>query len=175
MGIKTVAVFSEADRNALFVREAYEAVCIGQAPSKESYLNIEKIIAAAKQTQRPGAGVLDAVHAARRDHYAVAGRHPECFASQRHQAFAVQDVVQLFGDVVPVQVRTAARVDDGFREALVAYRMQVRVQQFADFRAVQGPVWGHLRAPGMAGGQGRLPSAARSFSSLARWAASMPA
>ena len=62
MGIKTVAVFSEADRNALFVREAYEAVCIGQASSKESYLNIEKIIAAAKQTQadavHPGYGFL---------------------------------------------------------------------------------------------------------------------
>ena len=38
MGIKTVAVFSEADRNALHVRYADEAVCIGPAPSAQSYL-----------------------------------------------------------------------------------------------------------------------------------------
>lgn len=58
MGIKTVAVYSEADREALFVQEAYQAVCIGPAPSKDSYLSIEKIIAAAKST---GA---DAIHPA---------------------------------------------------------------------------------------------------------------
>ncbi len=44
MGISTVAVYSEADRNAPFVRFADEAVCIGPAPSKESYLVFEKII-----------------------------------------------------------------------------------------------------------------------------------
>ena len=38
MGIKTVAVFSEADRNALHVRYANEAVCIGPPPSNQSYL-----------------------------------------------------------------------------------------------------------------------------------------
>ena len=44
MGITTVAVYSEADRNAPFVRFADEAVCIGPAPSKESYLVFDKII-----------------------------------------------------------------------------------------------------------------------------------
>ena len=44
MGISTVAVFSEADRNAPFVRYADEAVCIGPAPSSQSYLNQKKII-----------------------------------------------------------------------------------------------------------------------------------
>jgi acetyl-CoA carboxylase, biotin carboxylase subunit len=44
MGIATVAVFSEADRNAPFVRYADEAVCIGPAPSKDSYLRGDKII-----------------------------------------------------------------------------------------------------------------------------------
>ena len=39
MGIKTVAVYSEADRNAPHVIQADEAVCIGPAPSSESYLN----------------------------------------------------------------------------------------------------------------------------------------
>ncbi len=44
MGIKTVAVFSEADRNALHVRYADEAVCIGPAPSSQSYLQMDTII-----------------------------------------------------------------------------------------------------------------------------------
>ncbi len=62
MGIQTVAVFSEADRDALFVREAGEAICIGPAPSKDSYLDIDKIISAAKATHadaiHPGYGFL---------------------------------------------------------------------------------------------------------------------
>ena len=44
MGINTVAVFSDADRNALFVRNADEAYHIGPPPSSESYLVFEKII-----------------------------------------------------------------------------------------------------------------------------------
>jgi acetyl-CoA carboxylase biotin carboxylase subunit len=62
MGIKTVAVFSEADRNMPFVRYADEAVCIGPAPSSQSYLRGEKIIEAAKKTGaqgiHPGYGFL---------------------------------------------------------------------------------------------------------------------
>src|SRR5258707_14624796 len=51
MGIKTVAVYSDADRNALHVRYADEAVYIGAAPSNQSYLVGDKIIAAFKQTK----------------------------------------------------------------------------------------------------------------------------
>jgi acetyl-CoA carboxylase biotin carboxylase subunit len=62
MGIKTVAVFSEADRNALHVRYADEAICIGPAPSSQSYLSGEKIIEACLQTGaqgiHPGYGFL---------------------------------------------------------------------------------------------------------------------
>ncbi len=62
MGIKTVAVYSEADRNALHVRYADEAVLLGTAPSNQSYLVIEKIIDAAKKTGadaiHPGYGFL---------------------------------------------------------------------------------------------------------------------
>jgi len=62
MGIKTVAVFSEADRSALHVRYADEAIAIGPAPSSESYLRMDKIIAAAKLTKadaiHPGYGFL---------------------------------------------------------------------------------------------------------------------
>ena len=62
MGIATVAVYSEADKDALHVDLADEAVCIGPAASKESYLVMDKIIAACKQTGaqavHPGYGFL---------------------------------------------------------------------------------------------------------------------
>lgn len=56
MGIKTVAVHSEADKEALHVRYADEAVCIGAPPSAQSYLNIPAIISAAEITN------VDAIH-----------------------------------------------------------------------------------------------------------------
>lgn len=56
LGIKTVAVFSEADRNALHVRYADEAVCIGPAASSQSYLNMDKIISVCKELN------VDAIH-----------------------------------------------------------------------------------------------------------------
>ena len=62
MGIATVAVFSEADRNAPFVKYADEAVCIGPAPSNQSYLKADKIIEVSKQLGvdgiHPGYGFL---------------------------------------------------------------------------------------------------------------------
>ena len=62
LGVRTVAVYSDADAKALHVREADEAVHIGASPAKESYLRAEKIIAAAKQTKaeaiHPGYGFL---------------------------------------------------------------------------------------------------------------------
>jgi acetyl-CoA carboxylase biotin carboxylase subunit len=62
MGIKTVSVYSTADRESLHVKFADEAVCIGPPPSKESYLNMAKIMAAAEITGadaiHPGYGFL---------------------------------------------------------------------------------------------------------------------
>ncbi len=62
MGIRTVAVYSQADRNSLHVRFADEAICIGQASSVNSYLNIPAIISAAEITDveaiHPGYGFL---------------------------------------------------------------------------------------------------------------------
>ena len=54
LGMRTVAVFSEADRAAPHVREADEAVCLGSAPARDSYLRGDLIIAAALRT---GAGL----------------------------------------------------------------------------------------------------------------------
>jgi acetyl-CoA carboxylase biotin carboxylase subunit len=62
MGISTVAVYSEADREALHVRYADEAICIGPAPASQSYLVAEKIVAACQLTGadaiHPGYGFL---------------------------------------------------------------------------------------------------------------------
>src|SRR5688572_13009625 len=62
MGIRTVAVYSDADFGALHVRMADEAYAIGPAPSRESYLVIEKIIDVAKRAKadaiHPGYGFL---------------------------------------------------------------------------------------------------------------------
>lgn len=62
LGIKTVAVYSEADAESLHVRFADEAVCIGAGPSKDSYLNIPRLISAAEVTNaeaiHPGYGFL---------------------------------------------------------------------------------------------------------------------
>ncbi|MCS6828953.1 MAG: acetyl-CoA carboxylase biotin carboxylase subunit, partial [Caldilinea sp.] len=61
-GIATVAIFSEADRTALHVRYADEAYCIGPAPSRDSYLRIDKIIDVARKAGadaiHPGYGFL---------------------------------------------------------------------------------------------------------------------
>lgn len=62
LGIQTVAIYSEADADAPFVKEATEAVCIGESQAKKSYLDIEKVIQVAKETKasaiHPGYGFL---------------------------------------------------------------------------------------------------------------------
>lgn len=62
MGIKTVAVYSAADKNALHVQLADEAYCIGEAPAKSSYLNIPNLLSIASHSQaeaiHPGYGFL---------------------------------------------------------------------------------------------------------------------
>src|SRR5260221_2385363 len=62
LGIKSVVVYSEADRDAKYVKLADEAVCIGPAPSPLSYLNMPAIISAAEVTDaeaiHPGYGFL---------------------------------------------------------------------------------------------------------------------
>ena len=56
MNIRTVAVYSEADANSMHVQLADEAICIGKAPSSDSYLRVDRIISAAEITD------VDAIH-----------------------------------------------------------------------------------------------------------------
>src|SRR5215469_12701487 len=62
MGLRTIAVASEADAEALHAREADECVVIGPAPARESYLDADKVLKAAKKTRaeaiHPGYGFL---------------------------------------------------------------------------------------------------------------------
>src|SRR5512136_2893361 len=56
LGIRTVAVYSEADANSMHVQMADEAICIGPGPSAESYLRIDRLVSAAEITD------VDAIH-----------------------------------------------------------------------------------------------------------------
>jgi len=62
LGIQTVAIYSEIDKNSLHVKKADEAFCIGKQELSETYLNIEKIVAVAKKANcdaiHPGYGFL---------------------------------------------------------------------------------------------------------------------
>ena len=75
MGLRTVAVYSDADRDALHVAEADEAVWIGAAPARDSYLDIAKVIDAARKSLAEGSSVwiLPVPGASR---VAVSGRVP---------------------------------------------------------------------------------------------------
>ena len=97
MGIKTVAVYSDADRDALHVEMADEAVHIGPAAAAQSYLVIEKIIEACKADRRPGrpSGLRLPVRARGLPEGAGRGRHrlhrPQ---SRRHRRHGRQDRVE---------------------------------------------------------------------------------
>jgi len=109
LGIGTVAVFSEADRSALHVRYADEAYLLGPAPSRESYLRIDKIIEIAKKADvdgiHPGYGFL-----AEREEFAQAcidagitfiGPKPSAIAAMGDKAMARATVIKAGVPVVP--------------------------------------------------------------------------
>jgi acetyl-CoA carboxylase biotin carboxylase subunit len=109
LGIKTVAVYSEADRDCLHVKLADEAVCIGPAPSKDSYLNIPNLISAALlkgcDAIHPGYGFLaeDPTFAEICAHYKIKfiGPPPHAIELMGNKAKARQLAKQIGVPVIP--------------------------------------------------------------------------
>src|SRR6185503_20266797 len=109
LGIETVAVYSEADRHALHVRYADEAYLLGPAPSRESYLRADKIIAIARQSGadavHPGYGFLaereDFSAACDENHIAFIGPKPSSIAAMGDKAEARATVIKAGVPVVP--------------------------------------------------------------------------
>ena len=126
MGIKTVAVYSEADKEARHVQMADEAVCIGPAPSRESYLVMDRIIQACKDTGaeavHPGYGFLS-----ENEQFA---RHCEkegiVFIGPKHQSIAAM------GDkIASKKLALEAKVNTipGFNEAIEKADDAVKIAQ----------------------------------------------
>lgn len=109
LGLQTVAVYSEADRQALHVRYADEAYLLGPAPSRESYLRADKIIAIAKQSGvgavHPGYGFLaeraDFAQACLDEGLAFIGPKPSAIAAMGDKAVARSTVAASGIPVVP--------------------------------------------------------------------------
>jgi geranyl-CoA carboxylase alpha subunit len=104
LGYRVVAVYSNADRDAMHVREADEAVCIGEALPSQSYLNIEAIVEAAKSTGadalHPGYGFLaeneDFAAACREAGLVFIGPSPEAIKAMGNKAGA-KEITQAAG------------------------------------------------------------------------------
>jgi acetyl-CoA carboxylase biotin carboxylase subunit len=109
MGIATVGVYSEADRDSLHVRLADEAVCIGKAPSRESYLSIPAIISAVEITNvdavHPGYGFLSEnahfVEICRDSNVTFIGPSPEAIRKMGDKAIARETMKNAGVPVVP--------------------------------------------------------------------------
>ena len=109
LGIKTVVVHSEADRDAKYVRLADESVCIGPAPSKDSYLNMPAIISAAEVTDaeaiHPGYGFLsenaDFADRVEKSGFVFIGPRPETIRLMGDKVSAKQAMIEAGVPVVP--------------------------------------------------------------------------
>ncbi|MFY8107752.1 MAG: acetyl-CoA carboxylase biotin carboxylase subunit, partial [Bacteroidia bacterium] len=125
MGIKTVAVYSTADRDSLHVRFADEAVCIGPPPSPQSYLNMANIIAAAEITNadaiHPGYGFLSEnakFSQICRDHgIKFIGASPEMINSMGDKASAKDTMKKAGVPVIPGSEGLLASAEEGIELA----------------------------------------------------------
>jgi len=117
LGLRTVAVYSEADRDSLHVRFSDEDVCIGPPPSRESYLNVPRIIAAAEITGaeaiHPGYGFLaenaEFAEICERSGFVFVGPGPEQIRRMGNKAEARRTMEDAGVPVVP---GTEGRVDE---------------------------------------------------------------
>ena len=109
LGVKTVVVHSEADRDAKYVRLADESVCIGPAPSRDSYLNMPAIISAAEVTDaeaiHPGYGFLaenaDFAERVEKSGFVFIGPRPESIRTMGDKVCAKQAMIEAGVPVVP--------------------------------------------------------------------------
>ncbi|MGE8588885.1 MAG: biotin carboxylase N-terminal domain-containing protein, partial [Alcaligenes sp.] len=109
MGIKTVVVYSEADRGAKYVRLADEAVCIGPAPARDSYLSMPAIISAAEVTDaeaiHPGYGFMaenaDFAERVEKSGFVFIGPRPENIRTMGDKVMAKKAMIEAGVPVVP--------------------------------------------------------------------------
>jgi acetyl-CoA carboxylase biotin carboxylase subunit len=135
MGIKTVAVYSEADRESLHVKFADEAVCIGPPSSKESYLNIPRIIAVAEITNadaiHPGYGFLAEnagfAEICRDSKIEFIGPSPEMINAMGNKSLAKETMKKALVPVVPGSEGIIKNVDEALEVALqIGYPVMIK-------------------------------------------------
>ena len=128
MGIETVAVCSEADRNALHAMLADQTICIGPAPSSESYLNIGRIISATitsgADAIHPGFGFLseDAKFArtCERCNITFIGPTSDMIAASGNKAQAKKTMMDAGVPTIPGSAEAVTSVKDGLKLADIA-------------------------------------------------------
>lgn len=127
LGVKTVVVHSEADREAKYVRLADESVCIGPAPAQQSYLNMPAIIAAAEVTDaeaiHPGYGFLaenaDFAQRVEKSGFVFIGPRPESILLMGDKVSAKQTMIK---SGVPVVPGSDGELSDDYEEILETAR-----------------------------------------------------
>ena len=120
LGIRTVAIYSEADRDALHVRYADEDVCVGPYPSSASYLNISAIVSAAEITEadaiHPGYGFLSEnayfAEILQDCHIAFIGPSPDAIRKMGDKSLARRTVAAAGVPTVPGSPGPLESVDD---------------------------------------------------------------
>ena len=125
MGIKTVAVYSQADRDALHAQLADESVCIGPAPAAESYLNMERIlsatIAAGADAIHPGFGFLSEnsrfVEMCEKCHITFIGPPASVISRMGNKSEARHTMMEAGVPVVPGTKEAVYTVQDGRKAA----------------------------------------------------------
>lgn len=135
MGIKTVAVYSEADRAALHVLEADQAVCLGPSSPAESYLNADKIMAAAKQTGaqaiHPGYGFLAEnplfAERCREEGVVFIGPPTQAIRNLGDKTVARRTMINSGVPVIPGMMQAEAGPDEMIKEAeLIGYPVLIK-------------------------------------------------
>ncbi|CDZ24688.1 Biotin carboxylase 1 [[Clostridium] cellulosi] len=146
LGIRTVAVFSEADRNALHAQIADEAICIGPAPSKDSYLNVKAILAACEvtgaQAVHPGFGFLsenaDFAHMCGRCNLIFIGPDPESMELMGDKAKAKKTMKRAGVPVVPGSDGEVKSIEEAKRIAeMIGYPVMVKASAGGGGRGIR--------------------------------------